>query len=102
MPSLALPIATTIRECAATILTFAFSRRSMEKWADRTLQGEFSQFRHTMFEIPTHRAERACLELAILVRYLDDLRGLSDAYRGQSAIDFGRLHTQDGKVTPLD
>lgn len=55
-----------------------------------------------MLELPAQRAERASLELAVLLRYLDDERGLSDQYRGHSAIDFGRLHAKNGSVLALD
>ena len=102
MSTLSLPIAAAIREDAATILTFAFSRRPLQLWGERALQGAFEQFRHTMFDLPAQRAERACLELALLLRYLDDESHLSELYQGYSSIDFGRLHHGDGTTTALD
>jgi hypothetical protein len=100
--TLSLPIAGTIRECVATLATYAFSKLPMQAWADKWLHGEFGQLRHTMFELPAQRAERACLELAVLLRYLDDERGISDSYRGHSEMDFGRLHGNDGSVKQLE
>jgi hypothetical protein len=102
MPSLSLPISSVIRENVATLMTYAFSRPAIESWAARWLEGEFRQLRHAMLDLPAHRAERACLELAVLVRYLDDERGLSEQYRGHSSMDFGRLHNRSGTVTALD
>jgi len=99
--TLSLPIATVVRDNVAVLLTYAFSREPLRAWANDSLQGEFDQLRHTMFELPTHRAERACLELAVLLRYLDDNDQISDHYAGYSQISFGYLDHGSGDVSAL-
>ena len=64
-------------------------------------EGEFSQFRDTAFQIATQHAERACLELALLLRYLDDEDQIGDKYMGYSQVDFGSFTKPDGAVEPL-
>jgi hypothetical protein len=82
-------------------MTFAFSRKPLEEWASVTLEGEFKRFRETLFDIPQHRAERAALELALLLRYLDDESQISAHYREGSAIGFGYVEDLNGEVEDL-
>src|SRR5262245_27506216 len=98
MPSLSLPVARTIRENVAVLLTYALSRSPLENLVSRSLEGEFKQFRETAFALAQHRAERACIELAVLLRYLDDEQNVSAIYE---AIGFGYLTKVDGAVVDL-
>jgi hypothetical protein len=99
---LSLPVSRLIRENVSVLMTFAFSRGPLQEWAAKSLQGEFKQWRETVFGLAEQRAEKACLELAIFLRYLDDEENLSDRYAGYSGITFGYLSHRDGKVTALD
>ena len=47
------------------------------------------------------RAEKACLELAIFLRYLDDEEGLSKYVHERTNFNFGRLALRDGKEEEL-
>lgn len=101
MTTLSLPVARTIRENVARLLTYAFSRGPLQKVVNERLQGEFELFRETAFQLSTHHAERACLELALLLRYLDDEAQVSETYLGYSQVNFGYLKKPDGAVEAL-
>ena len=83
------------------LLTYAFSRAPLEDLVQERLQGEFKQFRDTAFQLAEQHAERACLELALLVRYLDDEQQVSEAYLGYSQVDFGFVTKPDGSIGAL-
>jgi hypothetical protein len=101
MPSLSLPVTHTIRENVAVLLTYAFSRGPLEELVNERFQGEFKQFRDTAFQLAEQHAERACLELALLLRYLDDEQKVNEAYLGYSQVDFGFVTKPDGSVAAL-
>jgi len=101
MTKLSLPVKRVIRENVSILMTYAFSRMPLQKWSEKSLQGEFKQFYETVFGMAEQRAERACLELAIFLRYLDDEENLSDHYEGYTGIDFGYLHLKDGTIKLL-
>lgn len=101
MSNLTLPARQLIRENIATMLTFAFSRRPLEKLYESTFVGEWNILKDTLFDITQHRAERACLELALLLRYLDDEDKLAKYVEERSNFTFGRLVLPDNSETEL-
>ena len=101
MPSLSLPSTRTIRENVAVLLTYSFSRAPLEEVVKERFQGEFKQFHDTAFQLAQQQAERACLELALLLRYLDDEEQVSAAYLGYSQVDFGFVTKPDGSLEAL-
>lgn len=101
MPNLTLPARQLIRENIAAMLTFAFSRRPLEKLYEDTFIGEWGKLKNTLFDITQHRAERACLELALLLRYLDDEEKLAKYVEERSNFTFGRLVLPDDSETVL-
>src|SRR4051812_23324799 len=101
MPTLSLPVTKLIRENVSVLMTYAFSRAPLQDWAAKSLKGEFKHFRETVFGMAEQRAEKACLELAIFLRYLDDEQNLSAAYIETSEMTFGQLHLRDGKAIDL-
>jgi hypothetical protein len=101
MVTLTLPVTRTIRQDVATVLTYAFSRGPLEQLVEKRFEGEFQQFRETAFQIAAQHAERACLELALLIRYLDEVQNISETYVGYSQVDFGSVTKADGTVAPL-
>jgi hypothetical protein len=51
--------------------------------------------------LPKSRATRAILELALLLRLLDDEEGVSEYFASTSRISFGRLVKADGSEASL-
>jgi hypothetical protein len=51
MAELSLRVVEVIRECTATLLTFAFSRPRLAHIAEFGLQGEWDTYRRTLLEL---------------------------------------------------
>jgi hypothetical protein len=58
-------------------MTFAFSRVPLQTLLDRSFQGEWKYLNETLLDFSAERAEKACIELALFLRMLDDEEGLS-------------------------
>ncbi len=100
MPAFPLPLTTLIHENLSIIMTFAFSRGPLNTLMDR-FRGEWSYLRKALFEVSQVRAERACLELALFMRLLDDEEGLSDYLKETGEPEFGVYTKTDGSTAPL-
>lgn len=100
MPKLSLPVAKLVRENISVLMTYAFSRSPLQNLVDKTFAGEWKQFQETVFALSEQRAEKACLELAIFLRYLDDEEDLS-GYYDKETLEFGQLELKDGSVKAL-
>jgi hypothetical protein len=97
-----LPLTQLIHENLSVIMTFCFSREPLERLVDTRFQGEWKYLRKGLFEVSERRAQRACLELAMFMRLLDDDEGLSEhLLQMQSTINFGRLIMKDGSEHAL-
>jgi hypothetical protein len=99
MPTLSLPVAQLIRENASILMMYAFSRAAIRDLFEKTFEGEWQDFRETVFDFSDHRAQRACLELAILLRYVDEEHGVSKTLKTQ--LTFGSVHYSDGSQEDL-
>lgn len=83
-------------------MTFCFSREPLERLLDARFLGDWKHLREGLFEVSERRAQRACLELAMHIRFLDEDEGLSDYLRQmQGATTFGRLIMRDGAERDL-
>jgi hypothetical protein len=95
MSTLVLPIATLVRDNTSVLMTFAFSRPQLERLLSERFQGEWEALRDTLLGMPRARAERACLELALLLRYLDDESDINSFVTQRTNFDFGTLYYRD-------
>jgi len=68
----------------------------MEKFA-----GEWEYLRKALFEIAEQKAEKACLELALFLRLVDDEQDISGYYKQTGGRNFGRLFLKNGQVDDL-
>lgn len=101
MSKLSLPVVRLVRENVSVLMTYAFSLGPIQELVNRTFEGEWKQFQETVFSLAEQRAEKACLELAIFLRYLDDAEGLSKYYQTTTNVSFGKLEFQDGNEEDL-
>jgi hypothetical protein len=99
--ALSLPVSRLIRENVSGLLTFAFSRKNLEKLVAERFDGEFQAFREAAFEFSAHRAEKACLDLALLLRYVDDESGVSGQYADSGHSGFGYVTLTNGTTDIL-
>ena len=54
------------------IMTFAYSRKPLEKMLEDHFLGELEYLRKALIDIPALQAEKACIELALFLRMVDD------------------------------
>jgi hypothetical protein len=98
MEKLSVPVKDVIRENAALLLTYSLSLEPIQTLVTKSLQGSFERFRQTAIAMTRQRAERACIELAVLVRYLLDENQVG---LGTEQVDFGDVSYGDGKSERL-
>jgi len=103
MTKLSLPIARIVRENVSILMAHAFSLGPLGELFNKTFQGEWKQYQDTLFSLSEQRAEKACIELAIFLRYLDDEEGLSKYFNKiESNIIFGSLSFSNRKEKELE
>ena len=100
MPAFPLPLTSLIHENISVIMTFAFSRGPLEALMGR-FRGEWTYLRKALFEVSQARAERACLELALFLRLLDDEENLTASLEEIGEPDLGAYTKGDGSQAPL-
>jgi hypothetical protein len=101
MKKLSLPVSRLVKENISILLTFAFSRQPLEALFQK-FHGDWKQLQETMFFMSEQRTEKACLELAIFLRYLDDEEGLATYVDKNTNYKFGRLIYLDGAEEELN
>ena len=95
-----LPMTRLVHENFSIIMAFAFSRKPLERYMER-FAGEWEYLRRALFEIANERAEKACLELALFLRLVDDEQDISGYYKQVGRRPFGRLHLKNGDMQDL-
>jgi hypothetical protein len=101
MARLSLPLTLLIHENLSIVMTFAFSRRPLERLKEEKFVGEWKYLGKALFDRPEARAEKACLELALFLRLLDDEEGLSEYLAKTDPDGFGRLILKNNSNRPL-
>ena len=92
-----LPLAQLVHEHLSVIMCFAFSRRPLSCIVDARFKGNWPYLNKALFEISSERAARACFELAVFLRTLDDDDAISQYHRTTGQVqDCGLLHLKTG------
>ena len=91
MSPISLPLTQLIHENLSILMSFAFSRQPLEKLVKTKFEGEWKFLRKALFAIPEQRATKACIELALFMRLLDDKEDMSGYLKQKSGRSFGRL-----------
>jgi hypothetical protein len=99
LPTLGSDVTGLIHENVGIVTTFAFSKHALQEFRSRHL-GEWKYLDHAIFELPRRRATRACVELALMLRALDDTQNIT-RHAALSKGRFGTLYNTDGTSTPL-
>lgn len=90
-----------IQENLSIIMTFAYSRRPLAEMFEGRFRGRFPYLHNALFGISVERAEKACLELALFLRILDDDQSLSAYFASTNNVpSCGKLIKNDS-VEPL-
>jgi len=96
-----LPLTQLVHENLSVVMTFAFSRGPLERLVGEKFEGEWKYLRKFVFDIAEERAIKACIELAIYLRALDDEEKMSTWLRENSGRAFGQVTCSDGSTKRL-
>ena len=103
MSGYSLPLTRLIHENLSVVMCFAYSRKPLVELMDH-FKGEWKYLNKALFEISEQRAEKACLELALFLRILDDEEKISEYFASTaSPPNCGKLVMKGGsdEVLPL-
>ena len=89
------PLTHLIHENLSIILTFAFSRPSLSLLRENKFCGEWKFLDRALFTVSEQRAERACPEIAMFIRLLDDDENISGFLRQAGSHRFGYIMKKD-------
>lgn len=96
MRRFSLPLTRLVHENLSIIMCFAYSRKPLSEMIEGKFVGEWKYLNKALFEVSAERAEKACLELALFLRMLDDEEKISAYYAGTKNIpDCGNLIMKD-------
>ncbi len=93
-PSHRLPF-TLLHENFSVLMMFVFSRPALEKFCTDRFLGNWKYLWKACFDIPEERANRALLELALQLRFIDDKEDVSEYFKETNAHPLGRVVKQD-------
>jgi hypothetical protein len=97
-----IPLTRLIHENLSIVMSFAYSRKPLSHLMDAKFQGEWKYLNRALFEVSAERVEKACLELALFLRILDDEHRISHYHTATRNIpNCGRLIMKDGSETLL-
>ena len=102
MNRFSLPLADLIHENISIVMTFAYSRKPLVKAIDEKFLGEWKYLKSFVFDRAAERAERACIELAMFLRMLDDVEKISDYQKATRNVqNCGKLIMKNGSEKKL-
>jgi molybdate-binding protein len=78
-------------------MSFAYSQKPLKKVVENKFLGEWKYLHKALFEIPDERAKKACLELALFLRMLDDDEDITGYQEdSKSSPNCGKLVLKNG------
>jgi hypothetical protein len=102
MSRFSLPLTRLVHENLSIVMCFAYSQKPLSEMMDGKFRGEWKYLRKAIFEVSSERAEKACLELALFLRMLDDEERISDYHTATKNVpNCGKLVMTDGSEKAL-
>jgi hypothetical protein len=98
LPALGPDVMAVIHENIGIVMTYAFSREALERFRSHH-HGEWENLDYALSELPQKRANRACIELAVMLRALCEAQNLM-SHLSEFA-NYGRLWDRTGEPKPL-
>jgi hypothetical protein len=72
MSGISLSLTRLVHENLSIVMCFAYSQKPLVDMIDSKFKGEWKYLNKALFEYSAERAEKACLELALFLRMVDD------------------------------
>jgi hypothetical protein len=97
-----LSLARLVHENLSIVMCFAYSRKPLSQMMEARFKGYWKYLEKALFEVSAERAEKACLELALFLRTLDDDEEISDYHKITRRIPAcGSVYLKDGSSQKL-
>lgn len=104
MSGFSLPLTRLVHENLSVVMTFAYSQRPLVGMMERCWEGPDKYVEKALFGLSAARAEKACLELALFLRMVDDDEKISEYFSAtKNAPNCGKLIMKKGpeKILPF-
>lgn len=100
LPALGPDATAIVRENIGIVMTYAFSKKALEGFRSRH-HGDWGGLDHVVFELPERRANRACIELAVMLRALFEVASLEMLGGELFKASWGTVYDKAGASHPL-
>jgi len=91
-----------VHENLSIVMCFAYSRKPLSEMLEGKFEGEWKYLNKALFDVSAERAQKACLELALFLRMLDDEEKISAYHAATDNVpNCGRLIMKDGSEKVL-
>lgn len=102
MGAFSIPLTRLVHENISIIMGYAYSQVPLAQMMDRRFAGEWKYLNKALFELSAARAEKACFELALFLRMVDDEEGISGYHTAtQNVPNCGKIVMKDKSERPL-
>ena len=91
----ALPLTRLLHDNMATVMTFAFSQAPIKRMIQEKFKGYAERLEDFSFEVPRRNATRACLEIAVLFRLIDEQYKGPEVHAATWTGEFEELKIED-------
>ena len=97
MSGISLSLTRLVHENLSIVMCFAYSQKPLVEMIDSKFKGEWKYLNKALFEISAQQAEKACVELALFLRTLDDEDEISAYHKATRRIpECGTVFFRDG------
>ena len=102
MSGISLSLTRLVHENLSIVMCFAYSQKPLVDMIDSKFKGEWKYLNKALFEISAEQAEKACVELALFLRTLDDEDAISAYHRATRRVpECGNVVFRDGSTEIL-
>jgi hypothetical protein len=102
MSGTSLPLTRLVHENLSIVMCFAYSQKPLVEMVNTKFKGEWKYLNKALFEYSAERAEKACLELALFLRIVDDEWAISAYHNATRNVpNCGRLIMKNGSEKEL-
>ena len=97
-----LPLTRLVHENLSIVMCFAYSRKPLSDMVEGNFGGDWKYLNKALFDISEERAEKACLELALFLRMLDDEQKISNYHTATRKVpNCGKVIMKNGSEKVL-
>jgi hypothetical protein len=97
----ALPLTRLLHDNMAIVVSFVFSQASIKRLLKESLMDYWRHVENFSYVVPRRNAIRACLEIAVLIRLIDDKHKITDALEKLEIRNFGVVYRTDETTAVL-